>query len=130
MWEELSEELKKQLTLVGTSLKNAGEQWLIHWRQQGMNGTPEERKAFMAALSNKTRDALQLSIDLKALTQDWKSEQERYNESVREFMRVVEKQAARSGFSEYDAKVYVDVHSHAFEMLGEKLGLDPSEAGL
>jgi hypothetical protein len=104
------------------------DQYCFEFRNKGMNGTPEEREAFLKQIFHAARGNAQVAIMAAPLLK--KTEQEVFDALSSTGLVFAAEQAKETGYDDRQTELYVDAHRKAYESLAERNGLEytPVEA--
>lgn len=100
------------------------DEYLIKWRQEGMNGSPEDREKFLKEVFHGARGTMRVGLFAAASMNPGKSPKELFDAAVPKMLEMTRKQAADSGFDEEQTELYIETQRQAYKSLAEELGFD------
>ncbi len=105
-WEKMGKELDEQL---------------LKWRQEGMNGTPEQREKFLKEVFHGARGTMRAGLAAASAMNPGKSMRELLDAAVPKMLEFSRQQAIDSGFDEEQTNLFVEAQRKAYESLAEDL---------
>jgi hypothetical protein len=98
------------------------DQKMFEYRKNGMNGTPEERDAFLNEIFRGVRFNGQVAI--LAAPFYGKTQREVFDIQSARTIEFAREQAEETGFDDRQTALYVEAHRKAYESLGERMGFN------
>lgn len=107
-----------------STVLEALDQDMREWRVKGMNGSPDERAAFLKSCFHGARFNMRAALLAIPILQPEKTPREVFDEIVPKVIESVAEQGRNSGYTEDQVKLYVDAHERAYRALAGEFGFE------
>jgi len=94
------------------------------WRVTGMNGSPEQRTAFLKNCFHGAKINMRVALLATPILRPGKTPREVFDEVVPKVIENVAEQGRKSGYTDEQVKVYVEAHERAYRALAGEFGFE------